>query len=330
MTKMIDLVVLITHKELSEAAQQILRESGARTVYLVPPITEDMLIETITRESVNGVLMRVSPPFTRRVLEATPTLRIIVKHGAGIDSVDLDAATERRIAVLSAGGANADPVAEYAIAAMLSLMRDVPRLDRRLRAGNWEKGTYLGREFRGCFVGIVGHGQIGRRVARMASALGAHVIAYSSSRRPAVQDLEWDDDLDRVLRRVDVLSLHCPLTDKTRGMIGQRELGLMKEGAILINTSRGPVVDEAALIAALQSGRLRGAALDVFTQEPTPADNPLFRLDNVIVTPHTSAMTHEAMIRMGTSAATQIVEFLQRGTLDKDNLANPAVAARLS
>jgi D-3-phosphoglycerate dehydrogenase len=322
-------VILVTHKQVSDEATKIMSGAGAKVVYLAPPITEDMLIETITRERVNGVLMRLSPPFTRGVLEATPTLKIIVKHGVGIDSVDLDAATERRVAVLTAGDANADAVAEYTIAVMLSLARDVPRLDRKLRAGEWEKGTYLGREFRGRTLGIVGYGQIGCRVATMASALGANVVVYSRSGRQAPEGVRWEDDLERLLGTVDILSLHCPLTEKTRGLIGERELSLMKAGAILVNTSRGPVVDEAALTAALKSRKLGAAALDVFAQEPADPKNPLFALDNVIVTPHVSAMTEEAMARMGVSAATQIVEYLQRGALQKDYLVNPAMTARL-
>jgi D-3-phosphoglycerate dehydrogenase len=322
-------VILVTHKQLSEDAKKVMADAGARAIYLSPPITEDMLIETITREGVGGVLMRLSPPFTRRVLEATPTLKIIAKHGAGIDSVDLDAATERGIAVVNAGGANADPVAEYSVAVMLSLARDVPRLDRDLRGGKWEKGTYMGREFRGRKLGIIGYGQIGRRVAAMAAALGAQVIAYSRTRKDAIEGVTWETDLDRLLSTVDILSLHCPLTDKTRGLIGRRELALMKPTAILINTSRGPVVDEAALTEALSTGKLAAAGLDVFAEEPTDPKNPLLQLPNVIVTPHVSAMTEEAMTRMGTSAATQILNLLKDGTVERENLANPEVANRL-
>jgi D-3-phosphoglycerate dehydrogenase len=304
-------------------------DAGARAVYLSPPITEDMLIETITREGVAGCLMRLSPPFTRRVLEATPTLKIIAKHGAGIDSVDLDAATERGIPVVNAGGANADPVAEYTISVMLSLARDIPRLDRELRGGKWEKGTYMGREFRGRKVGLIGFGQIGRRVATMASALGAQVIVYSRTRKDAIAGVQWETDLDTLLRTVDILSLHCPLTEETRGLIGKRELALMKPEAILVNTARGPVVDEDALTEALTTGKLAAAGLDVFREEPTSPDNPLLELPNVIVTPHVSAMTQEAMTRMGTSAAQQILDFVKSGKLEPENVANRAVLERL-
>lgn len=321
--------ILVTHHQLSDDAKKLMSEAGVRAVYLSPPITEDSLIETITRERVDGVLMRLSPPFTRRVLEATPTLKIIAKHGAGIDSVDLEAATERGIPVVNAGGANADPVAEYAISVMMTLAREVPRLDRALRAGKWEKGTYMGREFRGRKLGLIGFGQIGRRVATMAAALGAQVIVYSRTRKDAVEGVQWETDLDRLLGSVDILSLHCPLTDQTRGLIGRRELALMKPDAILVNTARGPVVDEVALTEALTTGKLAAAALDVFAEEPTDPKNPLLQLPNVIVTPHVSAMTIEAMTRMGTSAANQILDFLAHRRVERDNVANPAVIDRL-
>ncbi len=328
-TDMTQQVILVTHEQVSDDAKKIMSDAGAKVVYLSPPITEDMLIETITRESVGGVLMRLSPPFTRRVLESTPTLKIIAKHGAGIDSVDLEAATERRIAVVNTGGANADPVAEYAIGVMLNLARELPRLERELRAGKWEKGTYMGREFRGRRLGIVGFGQIGRRVATMAAALGAHVVAYARTPRPPVEGVQWETDFDRLLSTVDILSLHCPLNEHTRGLLGRRELALMKPDAILINTSRGPVVDEAALIEALTTGKLAAAGLDVFAEEPPDPGNPLLKLPNVIVTPHVSAMTQEALTRMGTSAATQILNLLGRGAVERENLANPAVIDRL-
>ena len=321
--------ILVTHKQISEEAKKLMAERGARVIYMGPPITEDMLIETITRERIDGVLMRMSPPFTRRVLEATPTLKIIVKHGAGIDSVDLDAASERGVVVATAGDANADSVAEWAVAAMMSLARDIPRLDRDVRDGKWPKGVYMGREFRGRTVGIVGYGQIGSRVATMARALGANIVAYARTPRAAVDGVTWESDFDRLLSIVDVLSLHCPLTEATRGLIGRRELALMKPTTMLVNTARGPIVDEAALVEALRSGKLAAAGLDVFEEEPTPQDNPLLKLPNVLVSPHVGAMTEEALTRMGTSAANQILDFIERKTVVRENVANEAVLEKL-
>lgn len=322
-------VILVTHTQLSDEAKKLMAERGARAVYMSPPVTEDKLIEAINRDSIAGVLMRMSPPFTRRVIEATPTLKIIVKHGAGVDTVDLDAATEHGVIAATTGDANAAPVAEWAIAAMMSLAREMPTLDREVRGGKWEKGVYTGREFRGRTLGIVGYGQIGRRVGEMARALGVDVVAYARTRKDPVEGVRWEADLDRMLANVDILSLHCPLNDETRGLIGRRELELMKSTAILVNTARGAVVDEAALAEALTSGGIAAAALDVFAEEPTPRDNPLLALPNVLVSPHVSAMTEEAMTRMGISTVNQILDYLEKKIVIRENVANRTVLAKL-
>jgi D-3-phosphoglycerate dehydrogenase / 2-oxoglutarate reductase len=322
-------VILSTHTQLSEEAKKLIVDRGARAVYVTPPFSEDQLIEAITRDKVAGVLMRMSPPFTRRVIEASPTMKIIVKHGAGVDSVDLDAATERGVIAATTGDANADPVAEWAIAAMMSLARDIPRLDREIRAGGWVKGAYAGHEFRGRTLGVIGYGAIGRRVAEMARALGVNVLVYSRARKASEEGVRWETDFDRLLSTVDILSLHCPLTDETRGLIGRRELELMKPTAILVNTARGPIVDEAALTEALTNGRIKAAALDVFAQEPTSKDNPLLKLPNVLVSPHVSAMTEEAMTRMGISTVNQILDYLEKKIVVRENVANRAVLEKL-
>jgi D-3-phosphoglycerate dehydrogenase len=319
-------VVLVTSTQLSERAQQILRDAGAAVSYMSDPvITEDILAARLAREGITAVLMRGSPPFTRRVLEAAANLKIIAKHGAGFDSVDLDAATARGIVVVTAGAANADAVAEHTLALMLSLARELPRLHRNLRNGLWEKGKYQGREFRGRAVGIVGYGEIGRRVAGLAAACGARVVIHSRSRVAEPAGAEVEEDFDRLLGKVDILSLHCPLTEQTRGLIGDKQLRLMRPGALLINTARGGLVDEQALVDALSNGRLAGAGLDTFAQEPPDPKNPLFTLDNVICSPHVAAMTVESMARMGTIAANNIIGYLQRGICDSANVVNPAV-----
>ncbi|HEV7820966.1 MAG TPA: NAD(P)-dependent oxidoreductase, partial [Burkholderiales bacterium] len=200
-----------------------------------------------------------------------------------------------------------------------------PRYHRGLREGKWEKGGSVGREFRGRTVGIVGYGQIGSRTARLARALGANVVLFSRSRIADPDGMEVEDNFERLLGRVDILSLHCPLTDKTRGLMGDKQLRLMKPTAILINTSRGQVIDEAALIDALKNGRLAGAGLDTFAVEPTDPKNPLIFLDNVICTPHVSVLTEEAMARMGTAAANNIVGYIGRGVCSTANVVNPQV-----
>jgi D-3-phosphoglycerate dehydrogenase len=318
-------VVLITAPNVSDAAKEILRDAGARVIYMPNPVTEEALLAQFAAAQINAILLRGSPPLTRRVLEAAPHLKIIAKHGVGVDSVDIETATARGIVVVTAGDANADAVAEQSIMFMLTLARELPRYQRGLREGKWEKGGTVGREFRGRVVGIVGYGQIGSRTAHLARALGASVVLYSRSRIADPEGMEVEDDFERLLGRVDILSLHCPLTDKTRGLVGDAQLRLMKPTALLINTSRGPVIDEAALIDALQSGRLAGAGLDTFAQEPTDPKNPLLFMDNVVCTPHVSVLTVEAMTRMGTAAANNIVGYLARGVCSTANVVNQAV-----
>lgn len=316
-------VVLVTSTNLSEQTKQILHDAGAEVIYLTDPITEDGLL--VKMVGVNAVLMRGSPPFTRRVLEAARDLRIIAKHGAGFDSVDLATATARGIAIMTAGDANADAVAELTLALMLSLARELPRLDRNLRRGLWEKPRYQGREFRSRTVGIVGYGQIGRRVARLARAFGPRIVVHSRNRTADLEGAEWEENFERLLGTVDILSLHCALNNETRGLIGEKQLRLMKPDALLINTARGGVVDETALVDALRNGRLAGAGLDTFAQEPPDPGNPLFTLDNVICAPHVAAMTGETMTRMGTIAANNIIGYLRGERSNLANLVNPAV-----
>jgi D-3-phosphoglycerate dehydrogenase len=318
-------VVLVTSTSLSDAGKKILHDAGAEVIYMAGAVTEDALFAQVCAANINAVLLRGSPPFTRRVLEAAKYLKIIAKHGAGVDSVDIDAATERGIVVVTAGDANADPVAEAAIMFMLALARDLPKLNQGLRAGKWDKANYQGREFRGRTVGIVGFGAIGRRTARLARALGANVVLYSRSAIKDPEGMEVEENFERLLGRVDILSLHCSLNDQTRGMLGDKQLRMMKPTALLINTARGQLIDEAALADALQSGRLAGAGLETFAQEPTDPKNPLIFLDNVICTPHVSALTADAMVRMGSTAAANIVGYVQRGECNTKNVVNPLV-----
>ena len=322
-------IVLVTNTALSDAGKKILTDAGAEVIYMAGPVNEATLAAQFAAKDINAILLRGSPPLGRSQFEQAKHLKIIAKHGAGVDSVDIDAATAAGIVVVTAGDANADPVAEAAIMFMLALARDLPKLNRGMREGRWEKPTYKeGREFRGRTVGIVGFGAIGKRTARLARALGANVILHSRSKIKDPEGMEVEEDFERLLGRVDILSLHCPLNDKTRGMLGDKQLRMMKPTALLINTARGQMVDEAALVDALKNGRLAGAGLETFNEEPTDPKNPLIYLDNVICTPHVSAMTSDAMVRMGTTAANNIVGYLARGECDTKNVVNPAVLKR--
>lgn len=317
--------MLVTAATVSELAQKLLRDGGADIEFMPGLVDEDALVRALARVDVAAMLLRGSPPLTERVFAAARGLKIVAKHGAGVDSVDMASATRHGIAVMVAGGANADAVAEHALTLMLCLAREVPRFDRETRGGAWRDLKHFTREFHTLVVGIVGYGQIGERTARLARACGAQVLVHTRSRPALPEGMVLEPDLDRLLERVDILSLHCPLTAKTRGMIGAAQFARMKPGALVVNTARGPVIDEAALVAALQSGKLGGAGLDTFAAEPPDAANPLFALPNVLVTPHIAAATTDAMVRMGTIAANNIISYLRGEVYEKRNFLNPEV-----
>jgi phosphoglycerate dehydrogenase-like enzyme len=231
-------------------------------------------------------------------LEALPDLALIAVFGTGTDNIDLDAAARLGIAVCNAPGVTARTVAEHALALTFAVARSIGRHDRALRAGGWVH--FEGPELADKTFGVVGLGAIGRRVAALAGALGMRVIAWSPTRDEAraracgVTLVELDD----LLREADVVSLHVALGDRTRGLIDARALALMRPTAILINTARGALVDEAALVEALRAGRIFGAGLDVFAAEPLPAGHPLTTLDNVVITPHSGWVSAEARARL--------------------------------
>jgi D-3-phosphoglycerate dehydrogenase len=317
--------VLVTAQHLAPEAQRILQDAGARIDFMAEPIDEETLSKRLAVGPVDAVVLRGSKPFTAQVLASAPALKIIAKNGAGVDSVDLQEAARRGIAVAVAAGVNADAVAEHAVALMLALVRDLPKLDRTVRAGGWEGTAWQGRDFRGSVVGILGYGSIGRSAARLASALGAKVVVMSATRREA-DGFDMESDLDKFLARVDILSLHCPLTEQTRAMIGRRELALMKPGSLVVNTARGPVIDEHALIESLKSGHLGGAGLDTFEVEPLQAGSALRELPNVILTPHVAGVTRQAALDVATTTAGNIVAFLGGREIARHNLvAGPAV-----
>lgn len=316
--------VLVTAQQLVPEAQRILQDAGARIEFMADPIDEDALLRRFAAGPVDAVLVRGSRPITARVLQAAPALKIIAKNGAGIDSVDLQEAARRGIAVAVAAGANADAVAEHAIALMLSLVRELPRLDRTVRAGGWEGTGWQGRDFRGSVLGLVGYGAIGRGTARLAAALGAQVLVFRRG-GGAADGFAVERDLDALLARADIVSLHCPLTEQTRGLMNAARFARMKKGALLVNTARGAVVDEAALVEALQDGQLGGAGLDTFETEPLRAGSALREWRNVILTPHVAGVTRQAALRVATTTARNIVDFLGGRALPAAHLvAGPA------
>lgn len=246
------------------------------------------------------------------VLRQLPSLRFITVFGIGTDSIDLVTAKELGITVSNIPGKTAPVVAEHAFALMLAAAKRVVFQTGEIRAGRW--GTRIDNVYlNGKTLGVVGAGPIGARMAALGKAIGMNVIAWTYNPTPeraanmGVEFVSFDD----LLQRSDVVSLHLPLTDESRGMIGERELGLMKEGALLVNTGRGPLVDEAALLAALDSGHLAGAGLDVFAQEPLPADSPILSRQQVVLTPHNADSTPEGLDFLNLGAVENAIAFLE-------------------
>jgi D-3-phosphoglycerate dehydrogenase len=264
--------------------------------------------------------LRSSTVFDEPLLALSPGLLLIAIVGTGTDNIDLDAADRYGVAVCNTPGANARSVAEHAIALMLAVAKHIPLADREMRAGDWRH--HLGLELEGKTLGVVGLGNIGSRVARMGNALGMRVVAWSFTRDEARASAAGAQlvEIDDLLRQSDAVSLHVPATLESRGMIGARELALMKPSAILINTARGALVDEAALIEALRAAHLGGAGLDVYVEEPLPSNSPLLSLDNVVLTPHAAWVTDEAQERLIQQPIDNVLAFLAG---NPRNIVNP-------
>lgn len=264
-----------------------------------------------------ALVVRSGTQVTRELLAHADSLRVIGRAGIGVDNIDVPAATERGILVINTPAANATTTAELAIAHLLSLSRKLPQADRAVHEGRWAAGRKIvGREVAGKTLGIVGYGQIGRLVAERARGLRMRVLAFDPLVTPEAVRTSGAEpaSLEELLAQSDYVSLHCPLTSGTRHLLDAARLALMKPGAFLVNCARGGLVDEQALHDALASGRLGGAALDVFENEP-PEGSPLLLLDNVVATPHLGASTAEAQAAVSNAVVRQVAAFLLRGEI---------------
>jgi (S)-sulfolactate dehydrogenase len=265
----------------------------------------------------DALIVRNRTKVDRSLLAAGPSLKVVGRLGVGLDNIDVDACRERGIEVIPATGANALAVAEYVIAAAMSLLRGAYASSAAVAEGKWPRGTLSnGRELAGKTLGVVGFGGIGRLAGRLGRTLGMRVIGFDAQIAPYARI--WSDEataaygLDALLAEADVVTLHVPLTDATRHLIDAARLAQMKPGAILINTARGGVVDEAAVAAALKAGQLGGAALDVFEQEPLPPGSPLAGCPNLLLTPHIAGVTAESNTRVSALIADKVAAALAR------------------
>jgi len=271
-------------------------------------ISEAELIER--GKTLDALIVGMEEKITKAVLEAATKLKIVTKHGAGVDNIDIPAATERKIPVVSAPGANSDAVADLAIGLFISMARRIPLADRSVKQGKWPR--MAGVQINGKVLGIIGLGQVGKKVAKRATGFDMKIFAYDVVKDEAYAR-KWGItylSLEEVLGQADFLSIHIPLLPSTRGLIGDKQLRLMKKDAFLVNLSRGHIVDEQALYQALTEERLRGAALDVFSSEP-PGDSPLLKLDHFISTPHMGGYTYEALRETGMICVRAIVDVLE-------------------
>jgi D-3-phosphoglycerate dehydrogenase len=260
---------------------------------------------------VEAIVIRGATKVTAEVLRGAPSLRAVVRAGTGLDNVDLEAARAQGVFVSNTPEANVVSVAELTLGMLLALERHLAPASRDLSRGVWEKTRYMGRELAGRRLGLVGFGRIAREVATRARAFGMAVSACDPLLESWPAEFAWVErqPLDVLLAEADVVSIHVPLTPQTRGMLGTAELATLKPDAVLVNCSRGGVVDELALVGALRSGALRGAAIDVFETEP-PGAHPLLELPNVLATPHLGASTAEAQARAGIEAAEIVIRAL--------------------
>jgi len=312
---------------LSPAALEVFEKRGFNPE-VETGMDEARLLERV--DEVDALVIRSATKITRAVIERAKKLRVIGRAGVGVDNVDCDAATENGVVVMNTPTGNTTTTGELAIALLCSLARHIPRADRGTRSGNWSKKALTGTELTGKTLGIVGFGRIGRVVAERALGLKLKVLAtdpflQKEEAEALIPGIEFVT-LDEMLPRTDFVTLHMPLTDSTRNLFSRERLATMKHGVRIINAARGGLIDEAALAEALDSGQVAGAALDVLAQEPPSDDHPLLGRDDVILTPHLGASSHEAQHNVAIDVATQICDFIELGVAN--NAVNvPAVSA---
>jgi D-3-phosphoglycerate dehydrogenase / 2-oxoglutarate reductase len=250
-------------------------------------------------------------------IHAAPSLRVISKHGSGTDTIDKVAAQARHVEVRAAVGANAAAVAEQAMALLLACAKSVPALNARMHSGHWDKATHKSVELAGRTIGLIGLGAIGQRFARMAKALDMRVIGFDPYASQVPADIEVVN-LDTLWRESDAISLNCPLTDDNRGLLNRDTLARCKPGVLIVNTARGGLVDEAALLDAVRSGHVASAGLDSFAMEPMVADHPFRDEDRIILSPHIGGVTADAYVKMGLAASENLLAVLREAAVSAD------------
>jgi len=303
-----------------------LKEAGIEVVKKIKLEGEDLAKEIAESE---GVIVRSATRITAELMDNARRLRVIGRAGVGVDNIDVKAATERGIVVMNAPDGNTITTAEHAIALLVSMARNIPQADARLRGGTWDKKSFVGVELNGKTLGVIGLGRIGKHVASIAKGFGMNVTAYD----PFISEEQAKElgisvgPLDQVFETADFITIHTPVTDETRGMVGRAAFQMMKDGVRIVNCARGGLLDEDALLEAIESGKVAGAALDVYSVEPLPQDSPLLTNERVITTPHLGASTTEAQEGVALTVAEQMRDFLMYGEL-RNAVNAPSLAAK--
>ena len=299
---------VLLSKPIDPAGMKVLKDK------VEPVILSNFNVETIKKmvADVEGIILRTNIKVTREIIESAPYLKIISRTGAGVDNIEVAAATEKGILVCNTPGVNSIPVAEQALALMLNVAKQLKTMDKAVHNGNWKiRYTSKAVDIEGKTLGLVGMGHIGSLLAKKCRlAFNMKVIAYDPYVKQA-EGVELCSSLDQLFSQSDFISIHVPYTEETHHLVDVRLLGLMKPDSCLINTSRGSIVDEKALIEALKNKSIAGAGLDVFEKEPPSPDNLLLKFDNVITTPHSSALSRECVMKVAMTAAQAIVDYLE-------------------
>lgn len=305
---------------LSPEGLKILEDSGLFEITFHKAIEKDALKALLP--GYEAVVIRSATKMTKELIDAAPDLKVIMRAGAGVDNVDVTHATSKKVLVLNCPGTNNNAVAELTLGFLLGLVREIPRATSGMKQNLWEKKELVGNEIAGRKIAVLGLGAIGNLVGKACAALGMEVFAYDPRGKELSGKTEysyvkkWLDSVDEAFTSGDVVTLHMPLMDSTKNSIGAAQFAKMKKGSYFINCARGGIVDEVALLEALNNGTLAGAALDVFAQEPVAADYALVKHPKVICAPHIGAATKEAQHKVGLAAGKYLVDFFREGKRD--------------
>jgi D-3-phosphoglycerate dehydrogenase len=318
--------ILIIGNTIAEEAIALLEKNQCQYAFSHMKGDSASISTDIRKFQPEGLIIRKGK-ITREALQASERLRAICKHGVGVDNIDVIAATEMRIPVLITALANFESVAEHTLGLMFSLLRMIPRQHDYVKKGGWDKADYHGEDLSQKTLGVIGFGRIGKRLCELVIPLQMKILVYdpyvsSSNLPPFVHKVSH---LNEMLPSVDILSIHCPLTEETESMIGKDALEKIKRGAWIINTSRGKIIEENALVESLRLKQIRGVALDTLAQEPPDPLNPLLSMENVIITNHIGSSSNEAIKKMGISAVCLVIDVLRGKIPDPSYVVNPEI-----